>query len=357
MKAAVISLGSKSSQWIIEAMQKHFDVVDDLDISEIEVALGGNSGKILYRGKPLHKYDCIYARGSHRYAVLLRAVTTLLYKETYMPLRPAGFTIGHDKILTHLKFQEFNVPQPTTYVATTAENGRRSLKDFAFPIIMKTPAGTHGKGVLIADSMESANSIIDALSLLKQPFLIQQYIETEGKDYRCIVVGDEVVAVMRRVAGRGESRANIHMGGRGEKVVLDEKTKKVAVSAAKACSLDICAVDILPGVKGPLALEVNLSPGLQGITRVTGINVAEIIAKFLFDKTSARISNKGKQMILELEPEQEVHGSLDFRGNRILLSEAVSSASKISENDEVIVRAKKGQVEIVKKGPKKKSEE
>ncbi|HLC32627.1 MAG TPA: RimK family alpha-L-glutamate ligase [Candidatus Nanoarchaeia archaeon] len=357
MKAAVISLGSTSSIWISEALRKHFEVVDDLDLNELEVALGGKSGQVLYKGKPLQKYDCIYARGSFRYAVLLRAITTLLHKESYMPLRPSSFTIGHDKILTHLKFQEFNVPQPTTFVATTADNGKKSVKNLTFPVIMKTPAGTHGKGVLIADSEESANSMVDALSLLRQPFLIQQYVETQGRDYRCLVVGEDIVAAMRRVAAKGESRANIHSGGRGEKIELDEKTKKAALLAAKSCGIDICAVDILPGVKGPLVLEVNLSPGLQGITRVTGINVAEIIAKFLFDKTIARRSKEGNELVLELEPEQEVHGPLDFRGNKILLSEVVSDASKIGENDEVVVKARKGKIEIVSKGQKKKSEE
>ena len=357
MKAALISLGSTSSKWIGDELKKHFDTVDNLDITDLEVALGGKSGQVLYKGKPLGKYDCVYARGSFRYAVLLRAITTLLHREAYMPLRPASFTIGHDKILTHLKFQEFNVPQPTTFVATNAESGKKSVKNLNFPVIMKTPSGTHGKGVLVADSEESANSMIDALSLLRQPFLIQQYIETEGKDFRCLVVGGEVVAAMRRVAAKGESRANIHSGGKGEKIELDEKTKKAAVLAAKSCGLDICAVDILPSVKGPLVLEVNLSPGLQGITRVTGVNVAGIIAQFLFDKTVVLRSRESKEMIMELEPEQEVHGPLDFRGNRILLSEVVSDASKIGENDEVVVKARKGRIEIVNKGAKKKSEE
>src|SRR3989344_3666868 len=357
MKAAVISLGSVSSGWIRDALKKYFDSVDDLDINELEVALGGKDGQVLYKGKPLPKYDCIYARGSFRYSILLRAITTLLNKNCYMPLRPASFTIGHDKILTHLKFQEHNVPQPTTFVATTADNGKKSVKNLTFPVIMKTPSGTHGKGVLIADSEESANSMIDALSLLRQPFLIQQYIDTDGRDYRCIVVGGEVIAAMRRVAAKGESRANIHSGGHGEKIELDEKTKKEAIAAAKSCGLDVCAVDILPSVKGPLVLEVNLSPGLQGITRVTGIDIAEAIAQYLFDRTVALRSKEGKEMMLELEPEQEVHGPLDFRGQRILLSEAVSSASKISESDEVVVKSRKGKIEIVSKGPKKKSDE
>ncbi len=357
MKAAIISLGSISSKMTIEAMKKHFDEVDHIDIQELEVSLGEKKAQILYQGKPLPKYDCIYAKGSFRYAVLLRAITTLLQKETYMPLKAGSFTIGHDKVLTHLKFQENNIPQPTTYIASTADAGKKIIKKITFPIVMKLPAGTHGKGVMLADSPESASSMIDALALLKQPFLVQEYIETDGKDYRVIVVGDKVAAAMKRVAAKGEKRANIHAGGHGEKVTLDQTTTKIAVAAAKAAGCDICAVDILPSSKGPLVLEVNLSPGLQGITKVTKINVAEIIAEFLYKQTKT-FREGGKEAILkEIAAEQEIQGPLDFRGNRILLPEAVTMASKIKDDDEVSIKSKKGHIEITKTGTVKKEKE
>ncbi len=352
MKAAVISLGSISSKWTIDALKKYFKEVDHIDIQELEVSLGQKKAEVLYKGKPLPKYDCIYAKGSFRYATLLRAITTLLQKDTYMPLKAGSYTIGHDKILTHLKFQEYNVPQPTTYLAATADAGKKIIKKIPFPVIMKLPAGTHGKGVMLADSPESASSMIDALALLKQPFLIQEYIETDGRDYRIIVVGDRIAAAMKRIAAKGEKRANIHSGGRGEKVTLDAKSTKAALAAARSTGCDICAVDILPSPKGPLVLEVNLSPGLQGITKVTKINVAEIIAEFLYKKTK-EFRERGKEEILkELSTEQEIHGPLDYRGNRILLPEVVTMASKIKEDDEVILKASKGRIEIKKIGKK-----
>jgi len=352
MKAALISLGSISSKWTIEALKKYFSQVDHIDITELEVSLGEKKGEVLYQGKPLPKYDCIYAKGSFRYATLLRAVTTLLQKETYMPLKASSFTIGHDKLLTHLKFQEQNVPQPTTYLASTADAGKKIIKRITFPIILKLPSGTHGKGVMLADSAESASSMIDALALLKQPFLLQEYIETEGRDYRVIVVGDKIAASMKRIAAKGEKRANIHSGGHGEKVELDDKSKKVAIAAARATGCDICAVDILPSPKGPLVLEVNLSPGLQGITKVTKIDVASIIADFLFKQTKL-FREGGKEAILrEIAAEQEIHGPLDYRGNRILLPEVVTMASKIKDGDEVVLKAKKGQIEITKTNSK-----
>jgi hypothetical protein len=162
---------------------------------------------------------------------------------------------------------------------------------------------------------------------------------------------------MKRVAAKGEKRANIHSGGHGEKVTPDQRITKIAIAAARAAGCDICAVDILPSPRGPMALEVNLSPGLQGITKVTKINVAEIIAEFLYKQTKA-FREGGKEAILkEIQPEQEIHGPLDFRGNRILLPEAVTMASKIKDDDEVSIKSKKGRVEITKTGTVKKEKE
>ncbi len=357
MKAALISLGSISSRWIIEELKKKFDTVDEIDIQELEVSLGERKAQVLYQGQPLPKYDCIYAKGSFRYATLLRAITTLLQKDTYMPLRPLSFTIAHDKLLTHLKFQEANVPQPTTYLASTADAGKKVVKKITFPVVMKLPAGTHGKGVMLAESQESARSMIDALALLKQPFLMQEYIETDGVDYRAIVIGDKVVASMKRVAGKGEKRANIHAGGKGEKILLDDKTKKAAIAAARSVGCDVCAVDILPSPQGPIVLEVNVSPGLQGITKITKINVAEKIAEFLYEQAKT-LREGGRTAILkqELEAEQEIHGQLDFRGNRILLPEFASMASKIKEDDLVELKARKGHIEITQTGKVEKKE-
>jgi len=347
MKAAVISLGSESSKMIVEELEKHFDTVDQLDIKELEVPLG-EGAQVFYKGQPIEKYDCVYARGSHRYSALLRAVTTILQKDTYMPLRAGTFTIGHNKVLTHLKLQEFNIPQPKTYLAATADAGKKIIKNVTFPIVMKLPAGTHGKGVMFAESAGSAKSVIDALALLRAPFLMQEYIETNGEDLRCIVVGEKVVATMKRKAAKGESRANIHAGGYGEKVLVDERTKKTAVNAARACGASICAVDILYGVKGPLVLEVNVSPGLQGIQKTTKTNVAGQIAEYLFVQSKKRRLETEKKIIKELDIEHEILGSLDFRGDRILLPEVATKAANLKENEEVIIRVKKGKVVIEK---------
>jgi ribosomal protein S6--L-glutamate ligase len=354
MKGAVISLGSKSSLMVIREMEKCFESVDNLDLRRIEVSLGSESLEILYEGKPFEKYDCIYVKGSFRYETLLRSIATALEKRTYMPITPSAFTIGHDKLLTQLDIQQHKIPMPTTYLAATAEAAKKILKKVNYPIVMKFPHGSHGKGVMFADSYPSASSMLDALEALRQPFIIQEYVETSGADIRAIVVGGKVVASMERQADLGEKRANIHVGAIGKPCQLDAHTKKLAVNAAEAIGAEICAVDILESVKGPVVIEINLSPGLQGITEVTKINVADKIAKFLFSKAKTRHDSKKETKtkdIIELAikgPANEIITNLDFRGERILLPELMTKITKLTEKDEVTVKVDKGELHIKK---------
>jgi len=357
MKAAVISLGSESSKWTIEAMKKYFDSVDNVDLKNIEVNLSSGKSDVLYNGKPLKSYDCIYAKGSFRYAQTLRAITGVYYPNTYMPIKAGAFTVGHDKLLTHLFLQQAKIPMPTTYLTSSPTAAKKILQKVNYPIIFKFPSGTGGKGVMYAESFAAASSLMDALESLRQPFLIQEYIETGGEDIRVIVVGDKVVAAMKRKAVVGEKRANIHSGGGGEAFLPDAHMKKIAVEAAKVVGAEICAVDLLESVKGPVVVELNLSPGLQGITLASSVNVADKMAKFLFEKTK-HFTDKGakkgagdimKEIDLEKgAKEQQIVTNLDFRGERILLPKLVTAMGKFNEKDEFIVKVKKGKIEIEK---------
>jgi ribosomal protein S6--L-glutamate ligase len=351
IKVAVISLGSKSSKWTVKALKKYIRIVDDINLKDIEVTLSSKNLEILYKGKPLDKYDCIYAKGSFRYATLLRAVSLIASETSYVPIKPAAFTIAHDKLLTQFRLQQQGIPMPITYLTATPEAAKKILEKMQYPIIMKFPQGTQGKGVMFADSFASANSMLDALTALKQPFLIQEYVETGGSDIRAIVVGDQVVAAMKRKAETGEKRANIHAGGKGEPVSLDANTRKIAVKAAEAIGADICAIDILESVKGPLVIEINISPGLQGITAATGIDVANIIAKFLYKKTKDIVESKKKTAASEIMKEiaapsvgKEILTHLDIRGERILLPDYVTKETKFSEKDEVVIKIKEGKL-------------
>ncbi len=353
MKAAVLSQGSLSSKWTIDAMKEYFDKVDDLNIKHLEINFSGKKAQILYKGKPLPKYDCIFAKGSFRYANLLKTFTVLVSDDSFMPLGPDAYTICHDKLLTQLELQKANIPMPTTYMASTIGAARAILERLNYPIIMKFPQGTQGKGVLFAESFASASSILDALSSLRQPFLIQEYIETGGTDVRAIVVGERVVASYKRIASVKEKRANIHAGGEGESVLLDDATIRLAIKAAKAVGAFICGVDILIGVKGPVVIEVNSSPGLQGVTKYTGINVAEKMAKYLYDETAKYKSKdhgiKSKKVLSTIETsdkEQEIIMNPDFRGSRILLPEIISKIADFKEDGDYEFKAKKGEVSI-----------
>lgn len=353
MKAALISLGSKSSKWTVKAMKNYFRTVDDLNIKDIEVKLGGKEAQILYKGQPLEKYDCIFAKGSFRYAALLRSITSILNIHTYMPIAEDAFTVVHDKLLTQLKLQQMGIPMPGTYLAATPEAAKNILKNINYPIIMKFPQGTQGKGVMFADSYPAASSMLDALTALKQPFLIQEYVDTNGADTRAIVIGDKVVASMKRVASGDEKRSNIHAGGKGEACELDAYTKRIAIETAKAIGADICGVDILESVKGPMIIEANISPGLQGITEVTKVNVAEKIAKYLAEETKKHVDTKktkdAKEIMKEVSQageQKEIITSLDFRGKRILLPEVVSNETKFNDKEDVVLKVDKGKLII-----------
>ncbi|MBN1175901.1 RimK family alpha-L-glutamate ligase [Candidatus Woesearchaeota archaeon] len=357
MNAAVVSLGSDSSKWTIDAMKKYFDEVDDIDIRHLEINFSGKKAQILYKGEPLKSYDCLFAKGSFRYANLLQSLTVLLDGVTYLPLEDKAFVVAHDKLLTQLELQRNNIPMPTTHLASTIAAAREMLERLNYPIIMKFPQGTQGKGVLFADSFASASSILDALSTLRQPFIIQEYVETGGTDVRAFVVGDKVVAAYKRVANKREVRSNIHAGGVGEAIDLDEESRRVAIKASKAIGAPICGVDLLISkIKGPLVIELNVSPGLQGITQYTGIDVADKIALFLHEQTSKKRGKELKRgaedfMMENLERvDVEINTlitNLDFRGNRVLLPEVVSKVAGLNDGDYEF-KFKKGEIVLKK---------
>lgn len=354
MKAAIISLGSVSSKWTFEAMKRYFEDVDDIDLRNVEVDLGAKSPVVLYEGKPLERYDCIYLKGSFRYLQILSSIAAVLEGKVFMPITPYAFTLGHDKLLTHLALQQHKIPMPETFISSNPAAAKQLLEKLSYPIVMKFPSGTQGKGVMFAESYNSATSMLDALSALNQPVIIQRYVETGGSDIRAIVVGDKVAAAMERKAVEGERRANIHAGGKGAPVKLDYRTKELAVKTAQVLGAKICAVDILKGRKGPLVIEVNLSPGLQGITEATDTDVADIIAKYLYDATkrlqgeSAHVDSALMNAAGMGPSAKTIVSSISMNRDRIVMPNIVTEITGFRKDDEVLVSADKNCIIVTK---------
>jgi ribosomal protein S6--L-glutamate ligase len=352
MKFALISLGGRGSKAIAEKARKYFDEVEEVDIRKLEVRVDGKKIEILYNKKELPTYDCVYIRGSFRYALLQRSLTFALNKKCYVPIAPSSFTIAHNKFLTMLELSELKVDMPRTYFAATTKQAKKLLEEVNYPIIMKIPSGTQGKGVMTADSLSSAKSMLDTLEVFNQPYLIQEYIETNATDIRAIVTGNKVVAAMKRKGKGGDNRSNLHQGGTGMNYELDYETERTAIKAARSVGAEICGVDLLEGVKSSMVIEVNLSPGM-GIVEATGKDVPDMIAKFLYEKTlEFKGENKKgeyKEIIKEfgMKPEKEVIMNLDIKGGRIRLPDGVTKITKFNADDEVIMVAEKGKL-IVK---------
>ena len=353
MKLAIISLESESSKMIAKEAENYFSKVDLLNIKDIEINVNKNTTEVLYRNKPIEKYDCIYCRGSYKYALLLRSITYALNKDVYMPLSPESFTIGHDKFLTLIKLQKNNIPVPKTYLTSTTKQAKDIIENIHYPAVLKTPSGTHGKGVMFADSIESARSMIDALEVFKQPYIIEEYVETNATDIRAFVIGEEVVASMKRKAAKGELRANIHAGAKAEYIILDYDTKQLAIKSAKAIKADICGVDILQGVK-PVVVEVNISPGIQGITKASKKNIADHIAKFLIQKTKdfkAQQKSSDYGNVLKecnIQNGKEIITNINIKAGIIKLPDIITKITKFKDEEEVIITAKEKSLKIKK---------
>lgn len=190
--------------------------------------------------------------------------------------------MARDKFLSLQVLSRHKVPVPRTMLARNPRDLDAKLDLLGdFPVVLKLMEGTHGVGVMLAESRDAVHSIMSSFWELGKNIFLQRFVsESRGRDIRAFVVGGRVVAAMRRTAKMGEFRSNIHRGGQGERVDLAEPFVRAALRAAKVLNLRIAGVDLLEGKDGPLVMEVNASPGLQGIEAATGIDVASEIIKY-----------------------------------------------------------------------------
>jgi ribosomal protein S6--L-glutamate ligase len=175
-----------------------------------------------------------------------------------------------------------NIPVPRTILGNL-HDAKATLKTFNNnPVIIKVLQGTHGAGVILSETYRSALSTIETLHASKVRFVIQEYIaESKGADIRAIVVDGIVVAAIKRQSKIGEFRSNLHLGGSSEVIHLSNEESRIAIGAAKALNLGVCGVDILQSDRGPLILEVNSTPGLEGVEKSSGIDISKSIINYI----------------------------------------------------------------------------
>lgn len=203
-------------------------------------------------------------------------------KKTKVLNSAQAFRLARDKWQSLQLLAAYGLPIPSTsYIGELVESSSQLVLHFP-SVVLKTLVGMQGTGV---ELYEETNTALNKLKMLKQvgeKALVQDFIaETRGQDIRAFVIGDQVVASMQRTAGNGDFRANLHQGGKAESIELTEEEKQIAIQATKAIRLDVAGVDLIRSKQGPMILEVNASPGLEGIETVSGKDIAGMMVDYL----------------------------------------------------------------------------
>ncbi|MEX0876844.1 MAG: RimK family alpha-L-glutamate ligase [Phycisphaerales bacterium] len=286
MKLGVLSAApnSYSTSRLREAGEGRGHKIKVLNTLRFSIDLEGGLPSLYFRSKHLSDYDAILPRVGASITYFGTAVVRQFEQmEVYTPNTAGGIVNSRDKLrsLQILSRHSIGIPH-TTFVRDRADVLPAIERIGGAPVIIKILEGTQGVGVILADSTKVAEAIIETLQTAKQNVLIQEFIrESKGTDIRAFVVGDTVVAAMRRRAKGDEFRSNVHRGGSAEPIKLDAETREVAVRAAQIMGLRVAGVDILESNDGPLIMEVNSSPGLEGIESATGLDVAGTIIDFI----------------------------------------------------------------------------
>lgn len=201
---------------------------------------------------------------------------------------------SRDKFRSLQLLSRKGIPIPLTGFAQSPDNTEDLIRMVGgAPLVIKLLEGTQGKGVILAESHKSAINIINAFKEMRANILVQEFIEESfGMDIRCFVIGDKVVAAIQRIAKEGEFRANVHQGGKAVKVKLTSQERNIAIAAAKTMGLKVAGVDLVRSNNGPLVLEINSSPGLEGVEKTTQVNIAGKIIQYIEKHAKPLSANK-----------------------------------------------------------------
>ncbi|MGM0533824.1 MAG: 30S ribosomal protein S6--L-glutamate ligase [Campylobacterota bacterium] len=290
MKVYILSRNENlySTKRLFEAASTRDWEVEVLDYLHLTIEIMKNQLTLIYKGVILDVPDAIIPRiGASRTFYGTAIVRHFEMLGAFSVAGNLAIARSRDKLRSLQILSKHGVGMPRTVFASN----KSDVKDIiqlggGTPLVLKILEGTQGVGVVLAETYKAAKSVLDAFYGMNVNLLVQEYIEEAGgADIRAFVVGKEVVGAMRRQGAEGDFRSNLHQGGSAVAHKLTRKERSTALAAARAMGLDVCGVDMLPSSRGPLVMEVNSSPGLEGIEKATGIDVAAKIMDYIYDST------------------------------------------------------------------------
>lgn len=280
-----VSLNVHSTRRIAEEAEKLGHYVELIDHTKCSVKLGDGKPKIFLGEEDVtNEFDAIIPRiGTKVTRHGAAIVKQFEMNGVFSTARSLSITRARNKVRTLQIMARKGIPIPETLFSINPDNIAEQIRLLGgAPVIIKIQEGTQGMGVILAESQKSAKSIIDTFYKMDTSILLQRYVEeANGEDIRIIVVGNKVIASMKRSSEVGEFRSNVHRGGNTEAVEITPREKFIALNATKYLGLGVSGVDLMRSNKGPVLLEVNASPGLKGIEGATGVNVAKHIIQFV----------------------------------------------------------------------------
>ncbi|MCC6808002.1 MAG: RimK family alpha-L-glutamate ligase [Deltaproteobacteria bacterium] len=303
MLIGILSLGPKlyTTRRLVEAGRKLSHKVRIINTLACDLYVERGKPTIAYRGKPLKVPDVILPRiGASITQYGLTVVNQFDMMDVPVVNNSVPIARARDKLRSLQLLARFDLDVPKTLITRRGDDLDSCVERLGgYPVIMKILQGTQGVGVMIAQSRTEAASVLDAMWELGQDIMLQEFIrESKGKDVRALVVGDQVVAAMSRVAQRGEFRSNIHRGAKGKALKLDAAYTEAAIKAARVMGLEIAGVDLLLGKHGPKLMEVNSSPGLEGLEAATGRDIATDMMAHVVAFAEARQRGWQKQRLI-----------------------------------------------------------
>lgn len=298
-RLVILSRGPKlySTKRLASEAEKAGWDVKILDPLALTVIVDERGGKIFYRGWPVECEAIIPRIGYSITEEGVRRVRQFERMGVIVMNSSDGITRSRDKLIACQMMSSGNIPVPITAQVVSWEDTNRAISRVGgTPCVVKATEGTHGAAVFLAKTDQHARQLVYQMLERDMRPLVQEYIEeSHGKDIRALVVGGKVVACMRRIANGDEFRSNFHLGGNVEKVTIDPDYEKIAIKAARILGLEIAGVDLLESDRGALVLEVNSSPGLEGIEKASEVNVAAAVSERLNELLEKRGENKKSQ--------------------------------------------------------------